>query len=106
MFEDYEEEDPQVKLRQPSKLFVGKPLRSETTQQPPAPVLSAGLLTDDTGRAVSIPKVQDLTETGTNPKSVTVSQEYVNKVVQSLGAVRSAVVSRRPPPVLNERALR
>jgi hypothetical protein len=50
--------------------------------------------------------VSDLSLSNTDPTSITSDQKYVNKVVRSLAALRSVVVSRRQPPVLNERSYR
>lgn len=111
MYEDYVDEDPQVALRRPMRLLAAtrqatSSREGEQTSSVAPPVIEAGKLTDPDGVVVHEPQVQALSKTGTEPGYITASQEYVNKVVQGLGALRSAVVSRRPSPVLNERSFR
>jgi hypothetical protein len=76
---------------------LGSPSMARPAAAPP-------LDSPSTARQVT---VADLTASSdTDRASIMPDNGYVNKVVRSLAALRSVVVSRRQPPVLNERSYR
>jgi hypothetical protein len=114
-----DEEDPQVALSRPVSLAVNarstasQPSSAAPSVQRPLiqmPATTPGPQIAQPPTASAVPSNQpQVAELGKDPRggeSITVSQEYVNKVVRSVAALRSAVVGRRTPPVLNERSFR
>ena len=116
-----DEEDPQLALSRPASLAISPPVmgtQAQAQSPPPVPTFGAPGLTTMPASTLSSVKaaaapsssnavtVSNVDLSATSPESITSDQGYVNKVVRSLSALRSAVVSRRQPPVLNERSYR
>jgi hypothetical protein len=88
----------------PGGLVVNPPVSAEAAK--PAGLVVQPKAALQATKPVGGPAVSSIVTTKVDTPDITVSQEYVNKVVQSLGSLRSAVVSRRLAPVLNERSFR